>query len=118
MGFYDELYQILNDSKEELENDESVMYKTTPTGFTNLEEIFRQKLIEKSKEKHLSFAMKSEIGYYLECYERAGRAGDGYTGQLKQEMISDARGLYFNGTILQKEVINAKSYSTGSTPIK
>lgn len=97
------LSEMLEMCKQELNNSDD-MYEIMPSGFSKLEEEYEKLLAATFDKKGTSEELKAEIGYYLEQYNNIREEARGMQGELKKQVIYNARLKYFSNTILASEM--------------
>lgn len=97
------LSEMLEMCKQELNNSDD-MYEIMPSGFSKLEEVYEKLLSSTFDRKGISGELKAEIGYYLEQYSNIREEARGMQGELKKQVIYNARLKYFSNTILASEM--------------
>ena len=97
------LSEMLEMCKQELSKSDD-MYEIMPSGFSKLEEEYEKLLAATFDRKGISGELKAEIGYYLEQYNNIREEARGMQGELKKQVIYNARLKYFSNTILASEM--------------
>ena len=97
------LSEMLEMCKQELSKSDD-MYEIMPSGFSKLEEEYEKLLAATFDKKGTSEELKAEIGYYLEQYSNIREEARGMQGELKKQVIYNARLKYFSNTILASEM--------------
>ncbi len=97
------LSEMLEMCKQELSKSDD-MYEIMPSGFSKLEEVYEKLLAATFDRKGISGELKAEIGYYLEQYSNIREEARGMQGELKKQVIYNARLKYFSNTILASEM--------------
>lgn len=97
------LSEMLEMCKQELNNSDD-MYEIMPSGFSKLEEEYEKLLAATFDKKGTSEELKAEIGYYLEQYNNIREEARGMQGELKKQIVYNARLKYFSNTILASEM--------------
>ena len=97
------LSEMLEMCKQELSKSDD-MYEIMPSGFSKLEEEYEKLLAATFDKKGTSEELKAEIGYYLEQYNNIREEARGMQGELKKQVIYNARLKYFSNTILASEM--------------
>ena len=97
------LSEMLEMCKQELNNSDD-MYEIMPSGFSKLEEEYEKLLVATFDKKGTSEELKAEIGYYLEQYNNIREEARGMQGELKKQIVYNARLKYFSNTILASEM--------------
>ena len=97
------LSEMLEMCKQELSKSDD-MYEIMPSGFSKLEEEYEKLLAATFDRKGISGELKAEIGYYLEQYSNIREEARGMQGELKKQVIYNARLKYFSNTILASEM--------------
>ena len=97
------LSEMLEMCKQELSKSDD-MYEIMPSGFSKLEEVYEKLLSSTFDRKGISGELKAEIGYYLEQYNNIREEARGMQGELKKQIVYNARLKYFSNTILASEM--------------
>ena len=97
------LSEMLEMCKQELSKSDD-MYEIMPSGFSKLEEEYEKLLAATFDKKGTSEELKAEIGYYLEQYNNIREEARGMQGELKKQIVYNARLKYFSNTILASEM--------------
>ena len=97
------LSEMLEMCKQELSKSDD-MYEIMPSGFSKLEEEYEKLLVATFDKKGTSEELKAEIGYYLEQYNNIREEARGMQGELKKQIVYNARLKYFSNTILASEM--------------
>ena len=106
------LSEMLEMCKQELNNSDD-MYEIMPSGFSKLEEEYEKLLSTTFDRKGISGELKAEIGYYLEQYNNIRQEARGMQGELKKQVIYNARLKYFSNTILALEMEKLEESNKG-----
>lgn len=97
------LSEMLEMCKQELSKSDD-MYEIMSSGFSKLEEEYEKLLVATFDKKGTSEELKAEIGYYLEQYNNIREEARGMQGELKKQIVYNARLKYFSNTILASEM--------------